>query len=69
MPRNNDSSRGDLISLGLELAVGIGLGAAVGYWIDEKWHTAPWGILIGCIFGFSAGMYLLIKAAIKANKD
>jgi F0F1-type ATP synthase assembly protein I len=66
----DDRSWGRFASSGLELAAGIGLGIAVGAWIDKKRHSSnPWGLLIGLCVGFAAGMYLLIKDAIKSNKD
>jgi F0F1-type ATP synthase assembly protein I len=53
----------------MEIAVGLGLGAVIGNWIDRKYQSAPWGVLIGAGLGFAAGMYLLIKATIGANKN
>jgi F0F1-type ATP synthase assembly protein I len=53
----------------LEIGAGAGLGALLGIWIDRKWHSGPWGVLIGTFLGIAAGMYLLIKEAIKANKN
>jgi ATP synthase protein I len=67
--QDDDSNLGKFATLGLEIGVGAALGAVVGTWIDRKLHSDPWGLLIGIILGFSAGMYMLIKAAIKANKD
>jgi F0F1-type ATP synthase assembly protein I len=55
--------------LGTEIAVGAGLGALIGTWIDRKFHCDPWGVVIGTLLGISAGMYLLIKEAINANKN
>lgn len=71
MPDNpDDRNWGRFASSGLELAAGIGLGAAVGAWIDKKRNVGtPWGLVIGCSVGFVAGMYLLIKNGIKSNKD
>lgn len=66
----DDRQWGKFASSGMELAAGIGLGAAVGWWIDKKRNASnPWGVLVGCTVGFLAGMYLLIKNAIKSNKD
>jgi len=69
MPGNDDSNWGKFAAVGLEVAAGVGLGAVVGYWIDHKFRTEPWGVLIGSALGFASGMYLLFKEALKANKD
>jgi F0F1-type ATP synthase assembly protein I len=67
---SDDRNWGKFASSGLELAAGIGLGAAVGFWIDKKRNSStPIGLLIGLCVGFIAGMYLLIKSAMKSNKD
>ena len=67
--RQDDSKRGRMAVVGLEIAAGAGLGAIFGTWIDRKWHSDPWGVLIGTFLGIAAGMYLLIKEAINANKN
>jgi F0F1-type ATP synthase assembly protein I len=69
MARQDDTNWGKLAALGMEVAVGVALGAVVGNWLDRKYHWDPWGTLIGTAIGFAAGMYLLVKAAIAANKD
>jgi F0F1-type ATP synthase assembly protein I len=69
MASKNDNGWGKVASVGLEIAVGAGLGAFAGAWIDRKWHTGPWGVLAGTLLGISAGMYILIKEGMKANKD
>ncbi|MGD0389059.1 MAG: AtpZ/AtpI family protein [Tepidisphaeraceae bacterium] len=69
MAKQDDSKWVRLAGLGTEIAVGAGLGALVGTWIDRKLHCDPWGVLIGTLLGISAGMYLLIKEAINANKN
>ena len=59
---------GQLLGVGLEIAVGVGLGAAVGYWLDHRYDWSPWGILIGTMLGLAGGMYLAIKEALQVNK-
>ena len=68
-PQRDDSNLGKLATLGLEIGAGAGLGAILGIWVDRKWHSAPWGALIGTCLGIGSGMYLLIKEAINANKN
>jgi F0F1-type ATP synthase assembly protein I len=53
----------------MEIAVGAVLGYAVGAWLDRKYHWTPWGVLVGTLVGVAAGMYLLIKEAIRINRD
>jgi F0F1-type ATP synthase assembly protein I len=66
----DDRNWGKFASSGLEIAAGIGLGAAVGAWVDRKRNAGtPWGLVIGCTVGFVAGMYLLVKDALRSNKD
>lgn len=69
MAKQDGSNFGKLATVGMEIAVGAGLGALVGTWVDRKWHCDPWGVLIGTFLGIAAGMYLLIKEGINANKN
>jgi len=58
--------------VGLELAGATAGLALVGYWIDGKFGTSPWGILIGVFVGIVGGLYNLVKeslAAIREAKD
>ena len=68
MADNDNANWGRVAGLGLEMAVGVGLGFGAGLWIDKKWNSGPWGVLIGSMVGLASGMYLLIKGAIKANR-
>jgi len=69
MAKQDDTNYRQLTTVGLEIAAGAGLGAAIGYWVDRRWQCGPWGVLIGTCLGIAAGMYLLIKEALKTNKD
>jgi F0F1-type ATP synthase assembly protein I len=39
----------------------LGLGA-VGYFIDKRFETTPYGLLVGCLLGVAVGMWELYKA-------
>ena len=54
---------------GLQMAVGVGLGAFVGNWLDHRYGWAPWGLLVGSMLGLAAGMYSLIREALIMNQD
>ena len=65
----DDSPWGKYLGVGLQMLVGVGLGVAVGSWLDKKYGWEPWGLLVGTMLGLAGGMYLLIKDAIRMNKD
>ncbi len=69
MPDPDDSNWGRYLGIGLEIAVGVGLGYVVGAWFDRRYGWQPWGTLFGVSLGIAAGMYMLIKDAIQMNKD
>jgi F0F1-type ATP synthase assembly protein I len=60
---------GQFLTLGFETAAGVALGYFVGHWLDRKYGWEPWGTLVGAMLGMAAGMYLLIKEALRMNKD
>ncbi len=69
MAENDKGNWARFLGGGFEIAAGIGLGYFVGMYFDRKFSTAPWGLLIGVLFGCVVGMYLMIKEVIKMNKD
>ncbi len=68
MPED-DSNWGKYLGIGLQIAVGAGLGYLVGGWLDRRYGWGSTATAIGVLLGVSAGLYLLIKDAIKMNKD
>lgn len=48
---------------GIEMAVSVLLGYGAGWWVDGKWGTDPWGMIVGICFGFAAGLRSLWKTA------
>lgn len=67
--RGDQVNWGQYLGVGLQIGVGAGLGLFVGHWLDDKYHWGPWGTLICVMLGLAAGMYLLIKDAIRMNKN
>jgi ATP synthase protein I len=66
---DDDVNWGRYLGYGLQMLVGVLLGLFGGQWVDRKLHSEPWGLLIGVTLGLTSGMYLLIKDAIRMNKD
>jgi F0F1-type ATP synthase assembly protein I len=51
-------------------AVGAVLVACgVGYWIDGRWETSPWGVVIGAILGFAAMVLRLVRLGKELHPD
>lgn len=46
-----------------EFSAAVLVGAALGYGADNFLGTAPWGLLVGLILGFAAGVMNVIRAA------
>jgi F0F1-type ATP synthase assembly protein I len=55
--------------VGLELAGATAGLALVGYWIDGKYGTAPWGILGGVIIGIVGGLYNMVRESLNAVRE
>lgn len=55
--------------VGLELAGATAGLALVGYWIDGKFGTSPWGILGGVIIGIVGGLYNMVKESLAAVRE
>ena len=41
----------------------------IGYWIDSRWETAPYGVLIGAIVGFAAMVLRLVRLGRELHPD
>jgi F0F1-type ATP synthase assembly protein I len=55
--------------VGLELAGATAGLALVGYWLDGRFGTAPWGLIAGVILGLVGGLYNLVKESLQAIRD
>lgn len=55
--------------VGLELAGATAGLALVGYWIDGRYGTAPWGFLGGVFVGIVGGLYNLVRESLQALRE
>ena len=53
-------------SLGLQVALSVVIGLAIGLYLDKRFGTAPWCMLVFLVMGIVAG-YRNIGLAIKKN--
>jgi len=45
---------GPYLNLGITFAVTVGMGTAAGWWLDARFHTSPWLLLVGIFVGVAA---------------
>ena len=43
--------------------------AGIGYWLDQRWGTKPWLLIVGAILGMAVGMKHLLDVAQAENKS
>jgi ATP synthase protein I len=55
--------------VGLELAGATAGLALIGYWIDGRFGTSPWGTLVGVIIGIVGGLYNLVRESLAAVRE
>ena len=49
--------------MGLDLAAAVGVGALLGWWIDRRFETDPWGVVICSSIGIIGGLLNFVRAA------
>jgi F0F1-type ATP synthase assembly protein I len=59
---------GPYIDASWQLAGSVGLGTALGWWLDGKLHTRPWLLVCGALFGIGVGFYLFFKILMDLSK-
>lgn len=48
-------------SAGMSIAIAGGLGALLGWWVDEKLRLSPLFLVLGIFLGFTLGIYTLYR--------
>ncbi len=51
---------------GIELAGATAGLALFGYWIDGKFGTTPWALVVGVVLGLVGGLYNLVRDSMNA---
>lgn len=57
-----DSSDVSLAGLGFDLAAAVGVGTALGWWIDHRFGTDPWGIVVCALIGIVGGLLNFVRS-------
>lgn len=56
------NSIGRYIDLGLQFAIAIGLGVALGWYLDSKLKTTPLFLVLGILLGATSGFLNIYRA-------
>ena len=60
---------GPYLGLGFQLVAATVAFGALGYWLDGRFGTSPWMLVIGLVLGAAGGMISFIRTALKAGKS
>ena len=58
-----------LAGLGMELAAAVIGATLLGFWIDRKLESEPWGVVIGALVGIVGGLYNFVRQASRAARS
>lgn len=56
-------------SVGIQLVVSTVIGLFLGLWLDKKFDTAPWLMLLGLVIGIASGFKNLYEVAKRYGFD
>lgn len=60
---------GPLFSQGIQLALTVVVLFFVGDWLDKKWGTSPWLMLVGLFIGIVGGLIKFSRTALEAGRE
>lgn len=66
------SNYGEVASLGLSFVFALVIGTVIGWWLDNKFGWAPYGVLTGLGVGLAAGVrsaYVILKPILKTGSS
>lgn len=55
------SSANDAYQGAFEAVFAVLIGAGAGYWVDHRWGTTPYGLIVGVVIGFAAMVLRLFR--------
>jgi len=60
---------GIVVTIPMVFVVGPVIGFLIGNWIDQKWNTAPWGMITLILLGFIASVKQVIDLIKRATNS
>lgn len=56
-------------SIGIEMAAGVSIGALGGWWLDERFGTAPYLLIFGLVVGAGAAVKAVVRAVRRTDMN
>jgi len=56
-------------TVGIEMALSVGLGYLIGDWFDSRFDSSPWGMLVLVLVGSAAGFLNLYRSTKKLRTE
>jgi len=54
--------------IGFDLVVPVLLGVFAGRWLDSRWGTRPWLLIVGSLLGMVVGFYSFLRRVIPMGR-
>lgn len=54
---------GTALRMGTDFVAGVIVGGAIGWGVDRLFGIAPWGLIVFVLFGFAAGILMVLRTA------
>ena len=59
--RRQTRRQGQAYQAAFEAVVAILIASGIGYWVDSRYDTSPWGLLLGTALGFASFVIRLLR--------
>ena len=55
--------------IGIEFAAAVAGFGLLGFWVDHRYKTDPWGVVIGAALGLVGATYNLVRESLAAFRE
>ena len=52
------------LNAGLQFGAIVGMGAALGWWLGQRYGWEPWATIVGSMLGVAAGTYQFLRTTL-----
>ncbi|HEY4132265.1 MAG TPA: AtpZ/AtpI family protein [Gemmatimonadaceae bacterium] len=67
--RDSALSGGEFAGIGFQFAAAILVFTGVGYWLDARFRTTPWFLMIGAFVGAAGGFFSMYRKVMAAQRQ